>query len=66
MSRAVRANNGTVKHILEFAKTPGSLLTNLAMLAGATGLTAQLAMQPNAVQSGPSVGSRLGATSSTC
>ncbi|ACQ82151.1 conserved hypothetical protein [Beutenbergia cavernae DSM 12333] len=45
VSRAVLTKNGKIKSILEFARTPGSLLTNPAMLAGAAGLMAQLAMQ---------------------
>ena len=47
VSRAVMMDKGKAKHILEFAKTPGakSLLTNPAILAGAAGLMAQMAMQ---------------------
>jgi hypothetical protein len=45
VSRAVLTHKGKTKHILEFAKTPGSLLTNPAVLAGAAGIMAQLAMQ---------------------
>ena len=46
LSRAVAMKNGKTKHILEFAKPGvGSMLTNPAVLAGAAGLMAQLAMQ---------------------
>lgn len=44
-SRAVLTDRGKIKGILEFTRTPGSLLTNPAVLAGAAGLMAQLAMQ---------------------
>ncbi|WP_441248614.1 hypothetical protein [Kitasatospora sp. McL0602] len=45
VSRAVLTENGKIKGLLELAKTPGSLLTNPALLAGVAGLMAQLAMQ---------------------
>jgi predicted transcriptional regulator len=45
VARAVVTDKGKIKGILEFAKTPGSFLTNPARLAGAAGLMAQLAMQ---------------------
>lgn len=45
VSRAVLTQKGKTKHILEFVKTPKSLLTNPAVLAGAAGIMAQLAMQ---------------------
>ena len=38
-------NKGQVKGFVEFVKGPGSLLTNPALLAGAAGLMAQVAMQ---------------------
>lgn len=41
----LRAPNGQFAKNLQFLKTPGSILTNPAMLAGAAGLMAQLAMQ---------------------
>jgi hypothetical protein len=41
----LRAPNGQFAKNLQFLKTPGSMLTNPAMLAGAAGLMAQLAMQ---------------------
>ncbi len=41
----VKGNNGQIKGFVEFAKGPGSLLTNPALLAGAAGIMAQLAMQ---------------------
>lgn len=46
-SRAILVNPDTKKTqmILEFAKTPGAALTNPALLTGAAGLMAQLAMQ---------------------
>ncbi|KDN85247.1 hypothetical protein [Kitasatospora cheerisanensis] len=44
-SRAVLMENGRTKGILELVRTPGSLLSNPAVLAGAAGLMAQLAMQ---------------------
>ncbi|ETK37609.1 hypothetical protein [Microbispora sp. ATCC PTA-5024] len=45
VSRAVLTENGKIKGLLELARTPGSLLTNPAFLAGAAGLMAQLAMR---------------------
>ena len=45
VSRAVLTENGKTKAILEIVRTPGALLTNPAVLAGAAGLMAQLAMQ---------------------
>ncbi|NNU27316.1 hypothetical protein HLI28_07140 [Isoptericola sp. JC619] len=45
VSRAVLTENGKIKGLLEVVKTPGSIATNPAMLAGAAGLMAQLAMQ---------------------
>ncbi|MGV9337406.1 hypothetical protein [Streptomyces sp. NPDC003688] len=44
-NRAVLTENGKIKGLLELARTPGSLLSNPALLAGAAGLMAQLAMQ---------------------
>ncbi|QHC32283.1 hypothetical protein [Streptomyces sp. HF10] len=44
-SRAVLTENGKIKGLLELVRTPGSLLTNPTLLAGAAGLMAQLAMQ---------------------
>jgi rRNA processing protein Krr1/Pno1 len=44
-SRAVLTQNGRTKGFLEIVTSPGSLLTNPALLAGAGGLMAQLAMQ---------------------
>ncbi|WP_416481967.1 hypothetical protein [Streptomyces sp. CL12] len=44
-SRAVLTENGKIKGLLELVRTPGSFLTNPAVLAGAAGLMAQLAMQ---------------------
>lgn len=45
VSRAVLTENGKIKGILEVVKGPGALVTNPALLAGAAGLMAQLAMQ---------------------
>jgi hypothetical protein len=45
VSRAVLTSNGKSKGFLEVVRTPGSLLTNPALLAGAAGIMAQLAMQ---------------------
>ncbi|WP_417554334.1 hypothetical protein [Microbacterium sp.] len=45
VARAVVTKNGKIKGILEFVRTPGSMLTNPAVLAGAAGIMAQLAMQ---------------------
>lgn len=47
LSRAIVTDKGRTKSILEFSKTAkaGSLLTSPAMLAGAAGIMAQLAMQ---------------------
>ncbi|GIL33986.1 hypothetical protein [Phycicoccus sp. DTK01] len=47
VARAILRQNGKNKHILEFVKSPGarSLLSNPAVLAGAAGVMAQLAMQ---------------------
>lgn len=44
-NRAVLTENGKIKGALEIVRTPGSLLSNPAVLAGAAGLMAQLAMQ---------------------
>lgn len=41
----VQAHGGKIKGIVEFAKGPGSQLTSPAVLAGAAGIMAQLAMQ---------------------
>lgn len=41
----VKGKKGQVKGFVEFAKGPGSALSNPAVLAGAAGLMAQLAMQ---------------------
>lgn len=46
VSRAVLTENGKIKGALELARTPRSLLTNPALLAGAAGLMAQLARVP--------------------
>jgi len=45
VSRAVVTEGGKTKGILELVRTPGSLFSNPAVLAGAAGLMAQLAMQ---------------------
>lgn len=46
LSRAIATENGKTKKVLEFVKPgAGSMLTNPAVLAGAAGLMAQLAMQ---------------------
>lgn len=44
-SGVVRGNHGQIRGFVEFAKGPGSLLSNPALLAGAAGIMAQLAMQ---------------------
>jgi hypothetical protein len=41
----VKGSKGQAKGFVEFVKTPGSLLTNPALLAGAAGVMAQVAMQ---------------------
>lgn len=41
----VKGSKGQVRTFVEFAKRPSSLLTNPALLAGAAGIMAQLAMQ---------------------
>jgi hypothetical protein len=45
VSHAMAGQPGSIKSWLQIAKGPGSLLTNRAMLAGAAGIMAQLAMQ---------------------
>lgn len=45
VSRAIMTDNGKITSILEFAKSPAVMATNPAMLAGAAGIMAQLAMQ---------------------
>lgn len=45
VARAVVTKNGKIKGILEFVRTPGAMLTNPAILAGAAGIMAQIAMQ---------------------
>ncbi|MFJ2034079.1 hypothetical protein [Streptosporangium sp. NPDC087985] len=44
-SGVLKGNNGQIRGFVEFARGPGSLLTNPALLAGAAGIMAQLAMQ---------------------
>jgi predicted transcriptional regulator len=41
----VKGSKGQVRTFVEFAKGPGSILTNPALLAGAAGIMAQVAMQ---------------------
>ncbi|NEA23769.1 hypothetical protein [Actinomadura bangladeshensis] len=41
----VKGNKGQIRGFVEFAKAPGAMLTNPAMLAGAAGIMAQIAMQ---------------------
>ena len=41
----VNGNKGQIKGFVEFVKTPRSLVTNPAVLAGAAGIMAQIAMQ---------------------
>ena len=45
VSRAILTDKGKAKHILEFARKPSGVLSNPAVLSGAAGLMAQLAMQ---------------------
>ncbi|MBQ1075422.1 hypothetical protein KBX06_19950 [Micromonospora sp. C31] len=45
VSRAVLTEHGKIKGLLEIVTTPGGLLTNPALLTGAAGLMAQLAMK---------------------
>jgi hypothetical protein len=46
VSRAIVTHDGKTKHILEFAKTsPTAVLANPAVLTGAAGMMAQMAMQ---------------------
>ncbi|MGB3730813.1 hypothetical protein [Microbacterium sp.] len=47
VARAIVMRNGKTNHILEFVRQPGitGMLTNPAVLAGAAGIMAQLAMQ---------------------
>lgn len=45
VKRAVLTENGKTKGFLEIVQTPGSMMTNPALLTGAAGLMAQLAMQ---------------------
>lgn len=45
LSRAVLTENGRTKMILEFTTRPGEMLSNPALLTGAAGVMAQLAMQ---------------------
>ncbi|MFI5735833.1 hypothetical protein ACIA49_37320 [Kribbella sp. NPDC051587] len=42
---ALKGNHGQIKGFVEFAKGPSTLLANPALLAGAAGIMAQLAMQ---------------------
>lgn len=44
-SGVLKGNKGQIKGFVEFAKGPGSALTNPALLAGAAGIMAQLSMQ---------------------
>ncbi len=45
LSRGVVTSNGKIQGIVEFTKGPGALLANPAILAGAAGIMAQVAMQ---------------------
>ena len=45
LQATLRAPNGQFAKNLQFLKTPGSMLTNPAMLAGVAGIMAQVAMQ---------------------
>lgn len=45
VSHAMVGDPGNIKHWIQIVKTPGSIATNPAMLAGAAGVMAQLAMQ---------------------
>lgn len=45
LSRAVLTDHGRITGLLEIVQTPGAMLTNPAVLAGAAGLMAQLAMK---------------------
>ena len=45
VSRAVATDHGKIVGLLEFARKPAALLANPALLAGAAGIMAQLAMQ---------------------
>ena len=45
VSRAIVTDNGRISSILEFVRTPASVATNPALLAGAAGVMAQVAMQ---------------------
>lgn len=44
-SGVLKGSNGQVRGFVEFAKGPGSVLSNPSLLAGAAGIMAQLAMQ---------------------
>ncbi|AMB40770.1 MULTISPECIES: hypothetical protein [Paenarthrobacter] len=41
----VQAKGGQIKGIVQFAKVPGSIITNPAVLSGAAGIMSQIAMQ---------------------
>jgi hypothetical protein len=45
VSHAMVGDPGNIKQWIQIVKTPGSMLTNPAMLAGAAGIMAQVAMQ---------------------
>lgn len=45
VSHAMVGQPGDIQHWIQIVKTPGSMVTNPAMLAGAAGIMAQLAMQ---------------------
>jgi hypothetical protein len=45
LSRGVVTSHGKIQSLVEFTKGPGALLTNPAILAGAAGIMAQVAMQ---------------------
>lgn len=45
LSRGVVTSNGKIQSLVEFTKGPGALLANPAVLAGAAGVMAQVAMQ---------------------
>ncbi|RKR73494.1 hypothetical protein [Frondihabitans australicus] len=45
LARAIMTNNGQISSILEYSRGAGAMLTNPAVLAGAAGIMAQLAMK---------------------
>ncbi len=61
----LKGDNGQIAGFVQFVRGPGALLTNPAILAGAAGIMAQVAMQ-QAMDESPTTSPRLTRRSTTC